>query len=176
ARDRNAGPRRAALLRGRQPRPRRDPQHPPPPHRRADGRDERFAVAHRLQARLLRHARSPEVNQRTLGSELTVPEIGLGCMGMSPFYGETDEDESIATLHRAIELGCNFVDTAEMYGPYRNEELLGKAFAGRRDEVIIATKFGITYDRETQRRGVDGSRDNVRRAIEGSLQRLGTDH
>jgi len=116
------------------------------------------------------------MNQRTLGSELTVPEIGLGCMGMSAFYGATDEAESTATLHRAIELGCNFFDTAEMYGPYRNEELLGKAFAGRRDEVVIATKFGITYDRETQRRGVDGSRENVRRAIEGSLQRLQTDH
>jgi aryl-alcohol dehydrogenase-like predicted oxidoreductase len=116
------------------------------------------------------------MKQRTLGSELTVPAIGLGCMGMSAFYGETDEAESAATIERAIELGCNFFDTAEMYGPYRNEELLGRTLAGRRDEVIIATKFGITYDRETQRRGVDGSRENVRRAIEGSLQRLQTDH
>jgi aryl-alcohol dehydrogenase-like predicted oxidoreductase len=97
-------------------------------------------------------------------------------MGMSAFYGATDETESIATIHRAIELGGNILDTAEMYGFGRNEELIAKAIAGRRDEVIIATKFGITYDRETQRRGVDGSRDNVRRAIEGSLQRLGTDH
>jgi aryl-alcohol dehydrogenase-like predicted oxidoreductase len=97
-------------------------------------------------------------------------------MGMSAFYGETDEAESTATIHRAIELGCNFFDTAEMYGFGRNEELLAKALAGRRDEVIIATKYGITYDHETQRRGVDGGRDNTRRAIEGSLQRLGTDH
>ena len=74
---------------------------------------------------------------------LEVPEIGLGCMGMSAFYGTTDEGEALATIERALELGCTFLDTAEMYGPYTNEQLLGKALAGRRDEVMLATKFGI---------------------------------
>jgi aryl-alcohol dehydrogenase-like predicted oxidoreductase len=100
-------------------------------------------------------------------------------MGMSAFYGETDEDESIATIDRAIELGCTFLDTAEMYGPHANEELLGKALAGRRDEVTLATKFGIRReptDDDPNRRVLDGSVQNVRRSIEGSLQRLGTDH
>ncbi len=118
------------------------------------------------------------MTSRTLG-DLTVSPIGLGCMGMSAFYGTTDEGEAIATLHRAIELGCTFFDTAELYGPFTNEELLGKAFAGRRDEVTIATKFGVplapTADNPT-RRVIDGSPENVRRSIEGSLQRLGTDH
>jgi aryl-alcohol dehydrogenase-like predicted oxidoreductase len=113
------------------------------------------------------------MEQRQLGSGgLTVSALGLGCMGMSAFYGTTDTDESIAALHRAIELGINFFDTAELYGPYTNEELLGRAFAGRRDEVIIATKFGVP----PERRGTDGSPANVRRSIEGSLKRLGTDY
>jgi aryl-alcohol dehydrogenase-like predicted oxidoreductase len=118
------------------------------------------------------------MNRRKLGS-LAVSEIGLGCMGMSAFYGSADESEAIATIHRALELGCTFLDTAEMYGPYTNEELLGKALAGRRDEVVLATKMGIrfapTEDNPTNR-VLDGSRENVRRSIEGSLERLGTDH
>src|SRR3954451_11137738 len=118
------------------------------------------------------------MEQRKL-SDLTVPALGLGCMGMSAFYGTADEDEAIATVHRSLELGSNFFDTAEMYGPFTNEELLRKALAGRRDEAIIATKFGIrfapTEDNPTNR-VLDGSRENVRRSIEGSLERLGTDH
>jgi aryl-alcohol dehydrogenase-like predicted oxidoreductase len=102
---------------------------------------------------------------RALG-KLTVSEVGLGCMGMSAFYGTTDEGEATATIHRAIELGCTFLDTAEIYGPHTNEELLGRAVAGRRDEVTLATKWGAG----------DGSRDSARRSIEGSLQRLRTDH
>ena len=83
------------------------------------------------------------MNRRTLGSDgPEVAEIGLGCMGMSAFYGATDEAESIATIHRALELGCNFLDTSDMYGPHTNEELVGRAIAGRRDEVFLATKFG----------------------------------
>ena len=106
--------------------------------------------------------------------------MGLGCMGMSAFYGTTDEDEAIATIQRALELGCTFLDTAEMYGPHTNEELVGKAIAGRsRDEVVIATKWGIRFaptDDNPTNRVLDGSPENVRRSIEGSLQRLGTDH
>lgn len=115
------------------------------------------------------------LSKRTLGNNLEVSEIGLGCMGMSAFYGTTDEAESIATLRHAIDIGVTFFDTAEMYGPLVNEELLGKAFAGRRDQVKIATKFGLVV-REDMSRGIDGSAANVRRSIEGSLSRLGTDH
>jgi aryl-alcohol dehydrogenase-like predicted oxidoreductase len=111
--------------------------------------------------------------------DLEVSALGLGCMGMSAFYGAADEGEAIATIHRALELGCTFFDTAEMYGPFTNEELVGRALAGRRDDVVIATKFGIrfapTADNPTNR-VLDGSPANVRRSIEGSLQRLGTDH
>jgi aryl-alcohol dehydrogenase-like predicted oxidoreductase len=112
-------------------------------------------------------------------SDLTVSDLGLGCMGMSAFYGTSDEGEAIRTIHRAIELGCTFLDTAEMYGPYKNEELVGKALAGRRDDVVLATKFGIRWaptDDEPMRRVIDGTPENVRRSIEGSLERLGTDH
>jgi aryl-alcohol dehydrogenase-like predicted oxidoreductase len=118
------------------------------------------------------------MEQRQLGtSGLTVSALGLGCMGMSAFYGETDTDESIATLHRAIELGITFFDTAELYGPFDNEELLGRAFAGRRDEVVIATKFGVKPKADGPAgRSLDGTAENVRQSLEGSLKRLGTDH
>jgi aryl-alcohol dehydrogenase-like predicted oxidoreductase len=118
------------------------------------------------------------MEQRRL-RDLTVPAIGLGCMGMSAFYGSTDEDEALATIDRARELGCNLLDTAEMYGPYENEKLVGKAIAGRRDEFVVATKFGIRFaptDDDPMNRVLDGSPENARRAIEGSLERLGTDH
>jgi aryl-alcohol dehydrogenase-like predicted oxidoreductase len=116
------------------------------------------------------------MEQRRLG-DLTVPAEGLGCMGMSYAYGAADEAESIATIHRAKELGVNFLDTAEVYGPYKNEELVGKAIKGQRDDYVIATKFGFRlHSDDPQDRSVDGSPENVKRAIEGSLQRLGTDH
>src|SRR4051812_36607784 len=115
---------------------------------------------------------------RTLGRDgLTVSALGLGCMGMSDFYGSRDDDESVRTIHRALDLGVTLFDTAEMYGPYRNEELVGRALRDRRDEAVVATKFGIVRDPDDpHKRGFDGSRDNVRRSIEGSLQRLGFDH
>jgi aryl-alcohol dehydrogenase-like predicted oxidoreductase len=112
-------------------------------------------------------------------SDLSVSALGLGCMGMSAFYGTTDEGEAIATIHRAAELGCTFLDTAEMYGPFKNEELVGKAIAGRRDEFTIATKWGIRFaptEDDPTARVRDGSPENARRSIEGSLKRLGTDH
>jgi aryl-alcohol dehydrogenase-like predicted oxidoreductase len=119
------------------------------------------------------------VEQRELGTQgLRVSAIGLGCMGMSIGYGPADEGESIATIHRALELGIDFLDTAEVYGPNANEELIGKAIAGRRDEYKIATKFGVVHEAPdfSDEPKTDGSPENVRRSIEGSLKRLGTDH
>lgn len=105
-----------------------------------------------------------------------VSAIGLGCMGMSAFYGGSDEAQSIDVIHRALDLGVTLFDTAEMYGPHTNEVLLGKALKGRRDQAFIATKFGINYNEDRTKLLVDGSRANVRRAVSGSLQRLGVDH
>ena len=118
------------------------------------------------------------MRKATLGNGLEVGRIGLGCMGMSAFYtgAGTDEAGAIATIHRAIDLGVTLFDTAEMYGPYLNEELLGRALAGRRDQVVVATKFGTILHRGDGTRGLDGSAENVRLAVEGSLQRLNTDH
>jgi aryl-alcohol dehydrogenase-like predicted oxidoreductase len=117
------------------------------------------------------------VDQRNLGSEgLVVSELGLGCMGMSEFYGTGDEKESIATIHRAVELGITFLDTADMYGPFTNEKLVGTAIAGRRDEVVLATKFGNVRGEDGSFRGVSGRPDYVREACDASLSRLGVDH
>lgn len=115
------------------------------------------------------------MKKRTLGTEgLEVSEQGLGCMGMSEFYGATDETESLATLNRALELGIDFFDTSDAYGPYKNEELLGKAFRTRRDDVIIATKFAIRRDpSDPAKRSIDGRPEYVREACDASLRRLG---
>jgi aryl-alcohol dehydrogenase-like predicted oxidoreductase len=115
------------------------------------------------------------LNTRKLGREgLVVSEIGLGCMGMSFAYGTPDDAESIATIHRAIELGCTFLDTAEIYGPFANEELLGRALKGRRHEVTIATKFGFRFDNGV--RGLDSRPEHIKEVIDASLARLQTDH
>ncbi|MGD0084898.1 MAG: aldo/keto reductase [Acidimicrobiales bacterium] len=115
------------------------------------------------------------MRKRTLGSDLVVSSEGLGCMGMSEFYGLGDDTESIATIHRAIELGVTFFDTADMYGPFTNEQLVGRALHGRRDEVVLATKFGNERRADGSRVGVNGRPAYVRSACDASLQRLGTD-
>ena len=116
------------------------------------------------------------LTKRKLGSQgLEVSAIGLGCMGMSQFYGPTDEAESIATLHRAIELGCTFLDTAEVYGPYTNEDLLGRALGPKRAQVTIATKFGFKIE-DGKNVGTDSSLAHIREVVHASLQRLRTDH
>jgi aryl-alcohol dehydrogenase-like predicted oxidoreductase len=116
-----------------------------------------------------------ELPTRRLGGGLEVSALGLGCMGMSQSYGDADENESVATIHRALELGVTFFDTAEVYGPYRNEELLGKTLAGRRKDVVIATKFGFRIV-DGKMNGVDSRPGHVREALEGSLSRLRTDY
>jgi aryl-alcohol dehydrogenase-like predicted oxidoreductase len=112
---------------------------------------------------------------RRLGS-LKTSAIGLGCMGMSEFYGTADEAEAVRTIHRALELGVNLLDTADAYGPYSNEQLVGRAIRDRRDEVVLATKFGNVRDPDGTRLGIRGDRSYVLQACEASLQRLGTDH
>jgi aryl-alcohol dehydrogenase-like predicted oxidoreductase len=113
----------------------------------------------------------------TLGSQgLEASRQGLGCMGMSEFYGEADEAESVATIHRALELGVTLLDTSDIYGPFTNERLVGRAIADRREQVVLATKFGVVRDEDGTRRGLDSSAGYVRKACEASLQRLGIDH
>jgi aryl-alcohol dehydrogenase-like predicted oxidoreductase len=118
---------------------------------------------------------SPMPHRRLGRSELVVSALGLGCMGMSEFYGSTDETESIATIHRAIDLGINFLDTADMYGVGRNEELVGRAIRGRRKEVVLATKFGNVRSPDGKFLGVNGRPDYVQQSCEASLRRLGVE-
>src|ERR687897_256944 len=116
------------------------------------------------------------MDTRTLGAQgLEVSELGLGCMGMSEFYGTADEEESIATIHRALELGINFLDTADMYGPFTNEKLVGEAISDRRDQVVLATKFGNERREDGSWVGVNGKPEYVKMACDASLERLGVD-
>ena len=117
------------------------------------------------------------MKKRRLGSQgLETSAIGLGCMGMSEFYGTADEGEAISTIHRALELGVNFLDTADAYGPFKNERLVGRAIKGRRNEVVLGTKFGNVRTEQGERLGIRGDREYVLAACDASLERLGTDH
>ncbi|MGE5434291.1 MAG: aldo/keto reductase [Candidatus Doudnabacteria bacterium] len=117
------------------------------------------------------------MNKRRLGTQgLETSALGLGCMGMSEFYGTTDEGEAIATIHRALELGVNFLDTADAYGPFKNERLVGRAIKDRRDEVVLATKFGSVRNEQGERLGIRGDREYVLAACNASLERLGIEH
>jgi aryl-alcohol dehydrogenase-like predicted oxidoreductase len=117
------------------------------------------------------------VNKRRLGTQgLETSALGLGCMGMSEFYGTADEGEAIATIHRALELGVNFLDTADAYGPFKNERLVGRAIKDRRHEVVLATKFGSVRNEQGERLGIRGDREYVLAACNASLERLGTEH
>ncbi|MGZ4483749.1 MAG: aldo/keto reductase [Nocardioidaceae bacterium] len=113
---------------------------------------------------------------RTLGGNLTVSALGLGCMGMSEFYGAAEQTEAVATIHRALDLGVTFLDTADMYGPFTNERLVGGAIAGRRDEVVLATKFGNQRGEDGSWLGINGRPEYVPAACDASLRRLGVDH
>jgi aryl-alcohol dehydrogenase-like predicted oxidoreductase len=116
------------------------------------------------------------MEKRTLGQGLEVSALGLGCMGMSEFYGTADEDEAIATIHRATELGITFLDTADMYGPFTNEKLVGRAIADRREQIVLATKFGNQRSEDGSYLGINGTPDYVRQACDASLRRLGVEH
>jgi aryl-alcohol dehydrogenase-like predicted oxidoreductase len=116
------------------------------------------------------------MQQRRLGDGPQVSALGLGCMGMSEFYGERDDAESIRTIHRALDLGITMLDTADIYGPFTNEQLVGKAIAGHRDHVFLATKFGIVRDVDQQTRLISGKPEYVHKACDASLKRLGVDH
>ena len=117
------------------------------------------------------------MQKRRLGTQgLETSALGLGCMGMSEFYGTADEAEAVATIQRALELGVNFLDTADIYGPFTNERLVGRAIKGRRDEVVLATKFGNVRNEQGERLGIRGDREYVLAACDASLERVGTDH